>query len=96
MAANLSRGRGEGSPAGRQASLWLGENWKITGGSSKYHSVHNLSITFSSVSHKGKRLVCCDRKNVSPELTSQNKNRGNGRAEREGCLSGGVERKQRA
>ena len=73
MAANLSRGWRGGSPAGRQASLCRGEDYKITSGSSKYHSVQNLSITFSSVSHKGKRLVCCDRINVSPELTSQNK-----------------------
>ena len=34
---------------------------------------NNLSITFSSVSHEGKRLVCCDRKNISPELTSHKK-----------------------
>ena len=96
MAANLSRGWRGGSPAGRQASLCRGEDYKITSGSSKYHSVQNLSITFSSVSHKGKRLVCCDRKNISPELTKQNKNIGNGRAEREGCPSGRARKKQRA
>ena len=85
-----------GGPVGRQASLLLDENWKRAGDSSKCHSVQNLSITFSSVSHAGKRLVCCDRKNIRPELTKQNKNIGNGRAEREGCPSGRARKKQRA
>jgi len=40
--------------------------------------------------------VCCDRKNISPELTKQNKNIGNGRAEREGCPSERARKKQRA
>lgn len=90
MAADLCVGCGRGGPAGRRASLWLGEDWKRAGNSSKYHSVQDLSLTFSNVNHGGKRLVCYDRINISSELTRHKENRGNGRAEREGCQSGRV------
>ena len=79
-----------------QASLQLGEDWKTAGDSSKYHSIQDLLLTFSNGYDTGKRLVSCAKKNISPELTKQNKNIGNGRAEREGCPSGRARKKQRA
>lgn len=56
-----------------QAPLQLGEGWKRTGDSSKYHSVQDLLLTFSNGYDAGKRLVSCDKKNISPELTKHNK-----------------------
>ena len=66
-----------------QAPLQLGEGWKRTGDSSKYHSVQDLLLTFSNGYDAGKRLVSCDKKNISPELTKQNKNIGNRRVKEE-------------
>ena len=56
-----------------QAPLQLGEGWKRTGDSSKYHSVPDLLLTFSNGYDTGKRLVSGDKKNISPELTKHNK-----------------------
>lgn len=90
VAADVGGGCGGGGPAGRQASLWRGEDWKTAEKSSKYHSAQDLSLPFSDVSSAGKRLVRCDGINISSELGRHNKSRGNGGAGREGCQSGRV------
>ena len=68
VAADVGGGCGGGGPAGRQASLWRGEDWKTAEKSSKYHSAQDLSLPFSDVSSAGKRLVRCDGINISSEL----------------------------
>lgn len=90
VAADVGGGCGGRGPAGRQASLWHGEDWKTAEKSSKYHSAQDLSLPFSNVSSAGKRLVSCSGINISSELGRHNKSRGNGGAGREGCQSGRV------
>jgi len=64
---------------GKEQSCWKPgfplsfDDWKRAGDSSKYHSVQNILLTFYNVNNTGKRLVCCDRKNISLEITETTK-----------------------